>query len=524
MNLRQLPILLIAALLLVASCGQGHRSARADLPVREINELKTVIEQAPQYEETMFKSIDSLRLKLKNAHSPQSRFRLSLDLSEKFRQVNTDSSLHYATSCLVLSQECGESERVESLLATINALSTAGIFSESLQMFNALDVASMDSVLLTRYWLAGRTLYSYMRSYVAGQQDYYDIYSKKYLEFDDSLRAHLPATDKFRMFIECEQMVGQGKYDEAARRLEDLMKGLTPEQNLYGMAAFQMAEVYRHTGSPSLYAAYLAKASISDVKGCIREGMALPTLAVWLYEQGELTDAFGFINFALEDAMKGNARMRTVSIAKMVPMIDTAYRQKIDASNDDLTVFLLLSLFMFVVTVALVVVLFRYIHRMRDNERKLSSLSKVQETYIGHFIGLCATYADRLDSLSKTVSRKLTSGQADELLKLVNSGKFTDANNEKFYAIFDKAFLDIYPDFIEQINSLLRPEEQIKPKEEGQLSPEMRIYAFVRLGVEESTRIAQILHYSVSTVYAYRNRMRNRAIDRSTFDRDVLTL
>ncbi len=122
------------------------------------------------------------------------------------------------------------------------------------------------------------------------------------------------------------------------------------------------------------------------------------------------------------------------------------------------------------------------------------------------------------------MSRKLASGQADELQKLIKSGKFDDDQNEEFYKIFDSAFLDIYPDFIENINSLLRPEEALELKNAKELTPELRIYAFVRLGVDESTKIAQMLNYSVSTVYAYRNRMRNRAIDRENFDHDVMGL
>ena len=106
----------------------------------------------------------------------------------------------------------------------------------------------------------------------------------------------------------------------------------------------------------------------------------------------------------------------------------------------------------------------------------------------------------------------------------MNSGKLADTYSEKFFTTFDAAFLDLYPDFIAKINTLLRPEEQLAIQEGETLTPELRIYAFVRLGIEESTRIAQILHYSVSTVYAYRNRMRNRAIDRPNFDADVQKL
>ena len=126
--------------------------------------------------------------------------------------------------------------------------------------------------------------------------------------------------------------------------------------------------------------------------------------------------------------------------------------------------------------------------------------------------------------MSKLVSRKIAAGQTDELLKLIKSGKFTEEQNDDFYKIFDNAFLDLYPDFVDEINKLLREEEQMAVKKGAGLPTELRIYAFVRLGVEESTRISQILHYSVSTIYTYRNRMRNKAINRDTFDEDVMRI
>ena len=121
------------------------------------------------------------------------------------------------------------------------------------------------------------------------------------------------------------------------------------------------------------------------------------------------------------------------------------------------------------------------------------------------------------------MDRKISSGQASELLKVVKSGKFGEEENEDFYKEIDSVVLTLYPDFVEKINELLQPTERVRISG-NLLTPELRIYAFVRLGVSESTRIAKILNYSVNTVYAYRNRMRNRAIDREHFEENVLKI
>lgn len=504
----------------VASCG-NPKNKKADIPQNELNELEAVIRSAPMYEHDVEAHLDSLRDAYQHASDTHRKFELSLNLSDDYRRFNTDSALHYAMICVHLSEDGTPEMQHKSAIARVNALSTAGLFSEAIPIFDALYSNGLEEEQHTAYWLAGRTLYSYLSAYVGEGDIYYNVYNKRYLQYDDSLLTHLPAGNNFRKFIECERMVTNGQITRAGENLAKLLKTLNPQSNLYGMTAFQMANVYKAKGDETQYAAYLAKAAICDIKCGVREGMALPTLSKWLYDNNHFAEAFSFVNFSLEDAMKGNVRMRTISIAQMVPMIDGAYREKINSSRDELMAYFLIAALLFALSASLIVVLTRSIRRREENERKLAALSKIQETYIGNFIGLCSNYADRLDQLSKTVSRKLNAGQADDLLKLVNSGKFADYGNEKFFATFDHAFLDIYPDFIDKINTLLRPEEKISVSLPHTLTPELRIYAFVRLGVTESTRIAQILHYSVSTVYAYRNRMRNKAIDRENFDKNI---
>ena len=216
--------------------------------------------------------------------------------------------------------------------------------------------------------------------------------------------------------------------------------------------------------------------------------------------------------------------MRTVSIASLVPIIDQAYRKKISDSRDRMLIWFLLATFLLILTGVLLFYLGRQIKLSRESQAKLEGLSSRQESYIGSFVSLCSVYADRLDSLSKLVSVKISAGQTDELLKLVKSGRFGEPREEDFYRKIDEAFLDLYPDFVAYVNSLLRDDEQIEVKRGEGLTPELRIYAFVKLGVVESTRIAQILHYSVSTIYAYRNKMRNKAINRDTFEADVASI
>lgn len=504
--------------------GTPHQAHHTAIPDKEIRELSNAIKAAPTYQEDLRRLLDSMEDSLASASTDVSRCDIALNLARKFRPVNTDSSLYYAHRAKDISSSLDVSYSHLSQLAIIDALSTSGLFTDAVHLFRQLGKEDLSSQTRIRYWQVGRRLFGYMRSYVAGNQVCYLKYDGLYRQYDDSLLMHLPDDSQFRQFLECERLIDNGHYNEAGEQLSKLIVALEPESNLYAMAAFQMAEVWLNLGDETQYASMLARSALCDVKGCVTEGLALPTLAEWLYDQGELGASFQFINFALEEATSGNARMRAVTIARFVPLIDDAYRDKINSSRDELMVYFLLVTVLLVVTALLIVFLVKQNRASKANAKKLALTSKRQESYIGNFIGLYSSYAERLNRLTTLISTKIASGQVAELKKLVDSGRFTDEDNDDIHKIFDSAFLDIYPDFIERINSLLRSDEQIQVKAPGSLTPELRIYAFVKLGVEESSKIAQILHYSINTVYAYRNKMRNKAVVRETFDDDIKNL
>ena len=129
---------------------------------------------------------------------------------------------------------------------------------------------------------------------------------------------------------------------------------------------------------------------------------------------------------------------------------------------------------------------------------------------------------DKLNQLCSIANRKISSGQVDELYKLTKSGKFIENQSKEFYDVFDNAFIHIYPGFVDSVNALLQPDKQIVVAPGEILNTDLRILAFMRLGIDDSARIAQILNYSINTIYTYRNKLKNRAINRDTFEADVM--
>ncbi len=514
----------LCVLFLVASCGDRSKSPSLDKELRKLDEM---VKKANNFDRKKYKSIDSAKHQLKALGDRPSvqRWRLYEELGDKFKNFSSDSSVIYYGKAYDEALSLGnDSLQTISRIDHINALSAAGIFAGAQSMLATIDTTGMSMDFKIRYALAGRQLYSYMTSYVTGHEQLYPDIEKNLESYTDYLLKNMDPSVPFCRLLEYERLVNTGRYAEAKPLLESFIATLPQESNLYGRAAYQLAVVNQRIGTPDQYAYMLVLAAESDLQAAVKEGMALPMLAEWLYQNGDTERAYKYINLSMKDASSGNARMRTGMIADAITMIDNSYKQKVESSRLWITISLIVAVCLLIAAAVMLVLVIKQKRKVVDGRQKLSNLTRRQESYIGHFIALCAYYSDKLSSMSRTVDRKISSGQGEDLLKMIKSGKFADEHNEDFFDHFDKVFLDLYPDFVEEVNKLLRPDSRITLKNESSLTAELRIYAFVRLGVDESVKISRILRYSPATIYTYRNKMRNRAINRDTFEEDIMKI
>ena len=165
--------------------------------------------------------------------------------------------------------------------------------------------------------------------------------------------------------------------------------------------------------------------------------------------------------------------------------------------------------------------------RTRELERIKQQLAKAnqsKEAYISEFMNLSSSYMEGLEEFNRITRRKLAAGQVDDLLNIIKSGKMIDEQRKKFDDIFDDAFLAIYPTFINDVNALLAPEKRVVTPAKNVLTTELRVLAFTRLGVDDTAQVARFLGVTLNTVYTYRNKLRNKAIRRDTFDADVMKI
>jgi len=157
-----------------------------------------------------------------------------------------------------------------------------------------------------------------------------------------------------------------------------------------------------------------------------------------------------------------------------------------------------------------------------ESNAQLTDANRVKEEYVGRFMRMCSVYVDRLDGMRKRVSRLVKTKRYDELNELAKTDSSKEQELDELYVNFDKAFLHLFPNFVDCFNELLRPDEQVQLSTAERLNTTVRIFALIRLGIDDSSKIAEFLHYSVNTIYNYRARVKNGAkVDRDTFEERV---
>jgi hypothetical protein len=249
--------------------------------------------------------------------------------------------------------------------------------------------------------------------------------------------------------------------------------------------------------------------------------------------EDDLERANKYIKSALEDAIACKTNFRTLETAKVFPSIISAYDHKIEKENRQLYISLLAITILTLLLILSIFFIYKQLIKIRKKEKSiqeineqlkfindnLNSLNKeltesnyVKEEYIGYVFNLCSTYITKLDTYRKEINIKIKLNQTDKVLQMTNSYGLIPNELKEFFDNFDTVFVKLYPNFIREFNDLLVKEEQLIPKSDEILTPELRIFALIRLGINDSTKIAKFLNFAPQTVYNYRVKMRNKSV------------
>lgn len=444
-------------------------------------------------------------------------------LAEKYSGYNNDSALHYY-SLGMKRHGADAAQRLPFALGMATLMPLSGFFGRAIELYDSINTDGLTPLQMAEYYDAGRQMYSYMSAFAARDPRYRREYGDKALELQRKLLEVLPPQSLEYKFNLGEYYFNTGHYGKSRALLEYVIENAPVTHPLRARAAHHLSSMARKRGDDNAYTYYLAQSAMADISAATREVASLQELGANLYTRGDIDRSYYYIKEALASAVECGAPLRMIESAQGLPIIEQAYTKQIEAKRHTINVIVGILIMVVIVLVITMVILNHKMHRLRVLESNLRRANQIKEVYISQFLNLCSIYMDKLNQFCKIANRKITAGKVDDLYRLTKSGKFVEEQSKEFYDVFDHAFLHLYPNFVEQVNALLRPDAQIVLKEGEMLNTDLRILAFMRLGIEESPRIAQVLNYSLNTIYAYRNRTKARAINRDTFEDDVMNI
>lgn len=513
------------------------------LPFRATNkvdlsgELETALKLRNQYSRQKETRIDSLKHLLYPNMNDDERFLLYNAIYEEYYTYRFDSAIYYVDREEEVAMKLSNpTYRNLSIIHRSILLATSGYFSESIQNLEQIDSRTLDNALRIEYYTAYEWAYSMWAEY-SNDNIYAPRYYEKEMLYQDSLISVLPVGSPLHHYWKGENFYRHRRYAEAKNCYKKALEGLPVNVRLFAMATYGLALVYSRTNNWKEYENYLIKAAISDQVCPLKENLALQELALYIFKNrdGEVSRANRYLNYSLEDAMYYNNRLRMLEIARKFPSIVLSYQKQNLIESQRLQWSLICISLLSIGLVVSLVYIYRQMNQLHKRKKILANMNcelqhlnkalvdtnHTREEYVSLFMDLCAAYIDKLKKYQDLVKRKVKAKQTDDLLRLVNATKLSEMDTREFFMNFDTAFLNLYPNFIKEFNSLLREGEEIIPKRGEILTTELRIFALIRMGIKDSSKIATLLFYSPQTIYNHRSVVKNKAKIRDNFEKQV---
>lgn len=514
-------------------------TANADNEQQLLKLLDSYIDKRNTYSEIKEEKIKKLKLKLRTADNNSSRLSLLNTIYHEYYTYSYDSAMVYANRGLALA--LSDNNTYYATLNRINraaVLSTGGFYSQAETLLFDIDEEKVPRQLKQYYYYTTTWLYSYWEAFCDKSEFKYYYRQKKHHFLQLTVNATPNNYVDLHAYLSGELAFLENPLSKTVLRYYTTALNNSPvNSRVHASAAYCIARYYQEMGDMQRYEQYIVEAAISDIVCPLKENLALQEFSTYLYtKDAKYADrAARYIYCSMEDAKFYNNRLRMLEISNILPIIATANQEAM--AHKERIVRGVLSVVSFLSLVLFAMAIFGYKQNkwlvtsrreVKSQNRQLTELNEKliatnhrRETYMRLFMDISAVYIRKLIEYRKLVSRKIKANQAADLLKTINSYKLAEEEATTFYTRFDRAFIELYPGFVDELNSLLLPESKIAQPSPNSLTTEVRIYALMRLGVTDSQEIATLLFYSTQTIYNYKSSMRARAINRDTFDDDI---
>ena len=531
--------ILLAVVLGAAACGPKTRPDRGTQQL--LLELDGYISASNMYVARKLDQMDALGKLARSTRDPLRRYELEMNIAREFFAFSFDSTQFYLKHCQELAQNVLDDQDLynEASVQLGHLYAKAGSYLEASQLlYGGIDTTTFSPSLMAEYvW----DLYDFSKD-LAGNSG---MVEKLSIPRDSAFRPRLyqllpKDSDRWRSVLR-DDFMEQGRLASADSVNRLLLSTVKPEERNYAIFAFFQSEIENMRGNQPERIAWLIRSAECDIVNAVKDYASLTMVAQNILPV-DVDRSFRYLRMAQEDAVLYNAKLRPWQISRFLMEVEDAYAVRQDRQSKT-SVFSSILLAVLVLVLSLItyflVARSRKLSRMQKalaesnvqlaaaNEelsvlnRRISKADKVKDAYIMDFLQGLSEQVALIRTQDNRFRNLLKQGKSDQLFRELAISERSEKALEDFYRKFDETFLGLYPDFVEQFNALLQEDARIVPPA-GRLTTELRIFALIRLGVDDSKKIATMLDYSVSTIYNYKVSVKNAALgDRDKFEEQV---
>ena len=534
---------------------QGYKAFAFSERDSLINELNKAITNAKLYDAEKNKRIEGLKLIYKSeaGNQPEAQYNICLKLYEEYKSFKFDSAFVYAKKMERLAARLNDSSKKNIARIKISfILLSAGLFKETYENLTKINTSEdqPDSVraeyysLMCRYYLDlghyNNDIY-YTPAYTA----------QRNLYIDSALALYPPGSfDKYH-FTGLKSLK-EGHVKKAYSELETLLNrpGLT--QHEVAIIASTLGSIYLDDGQIAKSINYQIRAAVADIRSSTKETYAIFNLAQLLFEQGDFEKASVYIEKAIDDASFYGARLRKVQVSTILPIIQGKKINYVENQRKLWITYGAIASFLLLLLIFLLIIIYRQFNKLKKAKQtitdahvnlreantnlhranadlhqlnsRLSEANKIKEEYIGYFFNINSEFFLKINRFKRSLEKKINDRKLEDVRTIVNSIN-VNQEKEELLKSFDKVFLKLFPNFVKEFNALFHEEDQVKLKDSEFLNTDLRIYALIRMGITDTEKIAQILEYSVNTIYTYKAKIKHKSIvSKDDFEKRIMDI
>lgn len=469
-------------------------------------------------------------------------FKLNERIYDEYMAYNFDSAYYYINKNVERQRALGHADRfAASAVRMAHILAVSGIFNNARLLLNEVRVEDISTANKIDYYEQQSEL-NLFRSEMANFTPLFPAYVDSMQHYRQKILEIAPHDSYNYIFNLATYTCEQGEVDKAIKMLEDYLPKLRQGDRHYSIVTSTLAFFYTHKDQLETREKYLLLSAISDLRASILENNSLRELSIILLERQEYKKAYNYLQQASADAKLYGSRLRSLQAARLAPLITQAYdTERVRTQNRTYILLAILSVItlLLIGTIAFILSMMRKrraaIEKINtlnqelerrnaaieaaNNEMKESN--RIKDEYIGRFLELSSNYIQRGEERAKLLNRLARDKKMAELYTELKSSSSLNESIRLFYQNFDTAFLNIYPNFIKEVNSLMANGNQFEVDGGQKLTTELRILALIRLGINDNQKIADILRSSITTIYTYRSKIKSRALSKDTFEDEI---